>query len=88
MVKRTAAALGEADRRIRALITAAYVVCLDKTPLEVGPKTPRPGKKQATRYLLVACTELSVLPPLESAAPIVDALDVLVEATIMTARGA
>jgi hypothetical protein len=58
MVKRTAAALGEADRRIRALITAAYVVCLDETPLKVGPKTPRPGKKQARRYLLVACTEL------------------------------
>jgi aspartate racemase len=38
--------------------------------------------------LLVACTELSVLPPPESAVPVVDALDVLVEATIAAARGA
>ena len=44
--------------RIRALITLAYAVCCDETPLKVGPKTPKPGKKKAERYLLVACTEL------------------------------
>ncbi len=39
--------------------------------------------------LLVACTEFSVIgPPAGVAAPVVDALDVLVEATIATARGA
>jgi aspartate racemase len=38
--------------------------------------------------LLVACTEFSVIgPPAGIAAPVVDALDVLVEATIATARG-
>lgn len=36
---------------------------------------------------LIACTELSVMgPPLEATCPIVDSLDVLVEATIATAR--
>jgi aspartate racemase len=36
--------------------------------------------------LLVACTELSVLPPLQTDCTMVDALDVLVEATIVQAR--
>ena len=36
--------------------------------------------------LLVACTELSVLAPPETGVPVVDALDVLVDATIATAR--
>ncbi|HZC89124.1 MAG TPA: hypothetical protein VE400_00370, partial [Mycobacterium sp.] len=27
-------------------------------PLRVGPKTPRPGRKKAEKYLLVACTDL------------------------------
>ena len=37
--------------------------------------------------VLIACTELSVIgPPLEAACPVVDSLDVLVEATIATAR--
>ena len=31
---------------------------VDETPLKVGPRTPRPGKNKAERYLLVACTEL------------------------------
>lgn len=36
---------------------------------------------------LIACTELSVIgPPLEAACPVLDSLDVLVEATIATAR--
>jgi len=50
--------LREADRRIRALITVATVVCMDETPLRVGPKTPRPGRKKADKYLLIACTTL------------------------------
>ena len=31
---------------------------LDETPLKVGPKTPRPGRKKADKYLLIACTRL------------------------------
>lgn len=56
MLTRAAALLDEADKRIRALLTAAYVVCADETPLRVGPATPAPGRKKAMRYLLVACT--------------------------------
>ena len=58
LLARTAAALAEAHERIRALLTLAHVVCADETPLRVGPKAPKPGKKKAERYLLVACTEL------------------------------
>jgi hypothetical protein len=50
--------LREADARIRALITLATVLCMDETPLRVGPKTPRPGRKKADKYLLIACTRL------------------------------
>ena len=58
MINRTAGLLGEVHQRIRALITLAYAVCCDETPLRVGAKTPAVGKKRAERYLLVACTEL------------------------------
>lgn len=58
MLTRAAALLGEADKRIRALLTAAYVVCADETPLRIGPATPPSGRKKAQRYLLVACTTL------------------------------
>ena len=58
MLTRTAGLLTEVDKRIRALITLAYAVCADETPLRVGPKTPKPGRKKAEKYLLVACTEL------------------------------
>ncbi len=58
LLARTARALAEVDARIRALITAACVVCMDETPLRVGPKKPRPGRKKAEKYLLVACTRL------------------------------
>ena len=37
--------------------------------------------------LLIACTELSVLSPPDLGLPVVDTLDVLVDATITTARG-
>jgi transposase len=53
-----AAALEPADNRIRTLITLAYAVCCDETPIRVGPRTPRRGRKKAEKYLLVACTEL------------------------------
>jgi hypothetical protein len=33
-------------------------VSCDETPLKVGPRAPRPGRKKADKYLLVACTEL------------------------------
>jgi transposase len=58
MLKRAAGLLGEVDNRIRALITLAYAVCCDETPLRVGAKKPKPGRKKAEKYLLVACTEL------------------------------
>lgn len=37
--------------------------------------------------LLIACTELSVLPPPAAGVPVVDTLDVLVDAVITAARG-
>jgi transposase len=58
MISRTAGLLGGVHQRIRALITLAYAVCCDETPLRVGAKTPAVGKRKAERYLLVACTEL------------------------------
>lgn len=58
LLARASKALREADQRIRALITLARVVCMDETPLRVGPKAPRPGRKKADKYLLIACTKL------------------------------
>jgi transposase len=58
LLTRTAALLGEVHNRIRALITLAYAVSVDETPLKVGPRTPKPGRKKADKYLLVACTQL------------------------------
>jgi transposase len=58
LLARAAGLLTAVHQRIRALITMAYAVCCDETPLRVGPRTPRPGKKKAEKYLLVACTEL------------------------------
>jgi transposase len=58
MLDRAATLLAEVDKRIRALITVAYAVCADETPLRVGAKTPKPGRRKAEKYLLVACTEL------------------------------
>jgi hypothetical protein len=58
MLTRAAGLLAEVDKRIRALITLAYAVCCDETPLRVGPRKPKPGRKKAEKYLLVACTEL------------------------------
>lgn len=57
MLSRASTLLVEVDKRIRALITLAYAVCADETPLRVGSKQPRQGRKKAERYLLVACTE-------------------------------
>jgi hypothetical protein len=51
MLARAAQLLDERDKRIAALLTLAYVVCADETPLRVGPA---PAKK----YLLVACTQM------------------------------
>ena len=58
MLARTATALGAVHARIKALIALAYVVVMDETPLRVGPKKPKPGRKKAEKYLLVACTDL------------------------------
>jgi transposase len=57
MLNRTAGLLDGVHRRIRALITLAYAVCCDETPLRVGSQQPPTGKKKAERYLLVAATE-------------------------------
>src|SRR4051795_8330965 len=58
MINRTAGMLDEVHQRIRTLITLAYAVCCDETPLRVGARTPAVGRKKAERYLLVAATEL------------------------------
>ncbi len=58
MLKRAAAMMEQTDMRIRTLITLAYAVCCDETPIKVGPKTPRAGRTKAEKYLLVAATEL------------------------------
>lgn len=58
LLARVSAVLRTADHRIRALITLVRVLCMDETPLKVGPKTPRPGRKKADKYLLIACTDL------------------------------
>jgi transposase len=58
MISRAAGFLTETHQRIRALITLAYAVCCDETPLRAGPKQPPAGKEKAERYLLVAGTEL------------------------------
>jgi transposase len=57
MLARAAGLLAQAHQRIRELITQAYAVCCDETPLRVGPRQPKPGRKKAEKYLLVACTE-------------------------------
>jgi transposase len=49
LLTRTAATLAEVDKRMRALLTLAYAVCCDETPIRVG-------RRRAKRYLLVACT--------------------------------
>lgn len=50
LLARTAATLVEVNKRIRTLLTLAYAVCCDETPIRVGPR-------RAKRYLLVACTQ-------------------------------
>lgn len=50
LIERTAAMLGTVDAWIRTLITVAYAVCCDETPIRVGAR-------KAKRYLLVACTQ-------------------------------
>jgi transposase len=58
LLARTATLLEQAHKRIAALITRSHAVCCDETPLRAGSKTPKPGRKKADKYLLVACTEL------------------------------
>ncbi|MFG2251002.1 IS66 family transposase, partial [Spirillospora sp. NPDC048823] len=52
LLKRAAAAVEQANLRIRALLTLAHVVCCDETPIRVGPKA---GPGRGSKYLLVAC---------------------------------
>ncbi|MGW1163850.1 IS66 family transposase, partial [Streptomyces sp. NPDC002519] len=58
LLRRAARALAACDFAIRTLITLAFAVCADETPLKVGPATPAEGKKEAKGYLHVACTDL------------------------------
>ncbi|MEV6987576.1 transposase [Sphaerisporangium sp. NPDC051017] len=51
LIARAADLVASANARIRALLTLAYVVCCDETPIRAGPK-------KAKTYLLVACTDL------------------------------
>jgi len=46
MIARTAGLLAEVHQRIRTLITLAYAVCCDETPLKVGPRAPAPGRRR------------------------------------------
>ncbi|MGH3849596.1 MAG: IS66 family transposase, partial [Pseudonocardiaceae bacterium] len=64
MLNRSAGLLSVVHNRIRTLITLAHAVCCDETPLRVGPRIPKPGKKKPERYLLVFCTELYTHYPL------------------------
>lgn len=57
LLARTAGLLAGVHQRIRGLLSRAHAVSCDETPLKVGPKTPKPGKKKAEQYLLVACTD-------------------------------
>lgn len=58
LLRRAARALAACDFAIRTLITLAFTVCADETPLKVGAATPAEGKKEAKGYLHVACTDL------------------------------
>src|SRR3954447_18679491 len=49
MISRAAGLLDGVHQRIRTLVTLAYAVCCDETPLRVGPRTPAAGKKKAER---------------------------------------
>jgi len=49
LLARTAEGLLAVDKLIRTLISAAYAVCCDETPIRVGAR-------RAKKYLLVACT--------------------------------
>jgi transposase len=50
LLTRTADGLVQVDKLIRTLLTAAYAVCCDETPIRVGPR-------RAKKYLLVACNQ-------------------------------
>lgn len=58
LLRRAARELEACDFAIRTLITLAFAVCADETPLKAGPATPAEGKKEAKGYLHVACTDL------------------------------
>ena len=58
LLARASTLLDQAHKRIATLITGSYAVCCDETPLRVGSKTPKAGRKKAEKYLLVACTGL------------------------------
>ncbi|HET9255674.1 MAG TPA: transposase [Pseudonocardiaceae bacterium] len=62
MINRAVGLLAGVDQRIRALITLAYAVSFDETPLRVGPKQPPAGEKKAERYLLGRHRALHPLP--------------------------
>jgi transposase len=57
LLRRVAQLLAATDKVIRTLITLAFAICCDETPLKVGSATPSEGKKEAKGYLLVACTD-------------------------------
>jgi transposase len=50
LLVRTADTLVQVDKRIRTLLTMAYAVCCDETPIRVGAR-------RAKKYLLVACNQ-------------------------------
>jgi hypothetical protein len=58
MLARTAGLLAAPVARIRALVVKARAVRCDETPIRVGPRKPKPGRKKAEKHLLAACAEL------------------------------
>lgn len=58
LLARAASLLATCDFVIRTLITLAFTLCCDETPLKAGPATAAPGRVEAKGYLHVACTEL------------------------------
>jgi transposase len=57
LLKRAGKTLARVDARIRDLIVREPVVRMDETPIRCGPRRPRPGRKKAEKYVLVAVSD-------------------------------
>jgi transposase len=57
LLARAGKALAKVDARIRDLLVREPVVRMDETPIRCGPRTPRPGRKKADKYVLAAVSD-------------------------------